>query len=82
MINVLLLYFYDLSYKVPVFNVKFGNISDNSSTSMVISPILPLRKNPDFKELIGRKYFIIERIFFTLDFIFFSIFTMWIMRMN
>ena len=82
MINVLLLYFYDLSYKVPVFSVKFGNISDNSSTSMVISPILPLRKNPDFKELIGRKYFIIEGIFFTLDFIFFSIFTMWIMRMN
>ena len=61
MINVLLLYFYDLSYKV--FSVNFGNIFDNSSTSMVISPILPLRKNPDFKELIGRKYLIIEIIF-------------------
>ena len=61
MINVLLLYFYDLSYKV--FSVNFGNIFDNSSTSMVISPILLLRENPDFKELIGRKYFIIEIIF-------------------
>ena len=61
MINVLLLYFYDLSYKV--FSLNFGNIFDNSSTSMVISPSLLLRKNPDFKELIGRKYLIIEIIF-------------------
>ena len=61
MINVLLLYFYDLSYKV--FSVNFGNIFDNSSTSMVISPILLLRENPDFKELISRIYLIIEIIF-------------------